>query len=169
MTNDDQHTPDPPLGGTPPDARTSFRSALRGLLRAASEVAETGVEEARKLAEAARPEVERRARQAKAAAEAARPHIEGKAREATDYVRDHQDDIVRASKRGAEVAASTAAHAVTPRPLRPAIDAMSRELRGSAKPRSADSDAAQHSTAPDAPESAAPETSDSEPTDIPTA
>lgn len=109
--------------------RTSFRSALRGLRRAASEVADAGTEEARRLAEAARPEIERRAQQAKAAAEAARPRIEEKAREATNYVREHQDEIVNASKRGAEVAASGAARAVTPGPLRPALDAMERELR----------------------------------------
>jgi ElaB/YqjD/DUF883 family membrane-anchored ribosome-binding protein len=112
---------------------SSLRDALRGLTRAASEVATSGAEEARRLAETARPEVERRAReatrQAKAAAEAARPHAERAIHGATDYVRTHQDDIRRASKTGARTAASTAARAVTPGPLRPAVDAMSRELR----------------------------------------
>jgi hypothetical protein len=131
----------------PPDARrsgaerASFRSALRGLRRAASEVAGASADEARKLAEAAKPEVERRARQAKAAADAVRPVIEERAREAVDYVREHQDEIVSASKRGVDVAASGAARAVTPRPLRPAIDAMERELRGSANEASEKPDA----------------------------
>jgi len=110
-----------------PSARAdrSFRSALNSLRQVASEA----TEEAIKLAKSARPEVERRAKQAKAAADATRPHLERKAREATDYVREHQDEIVRASKRGASVAASGAARAATPRPLRPAVDAMQRELR----------------------------------------
>jgi ElaB/YqjD/DUF883 family membrane-anchored ribosome-binding protein len=112
---------------------SSLRDALRGLTRAASEVAASGAEEARRLAETARPEVERRAReatrQAKAAAEAARPHAERAIHDATEYVKTHQDDIRRASKQGARTAASTAARAVTPGPLRPAVDAMSRELR----------------------------------------
>jgi hypothetical protein len=154
MTND---TPTGADGDAPEEPRPSFRSALRGLRRAASEVAETGAEEARKLAEAARPEVERRARQARAAAEAARPHIEGKAREATDYVREHQDDIVRASKRGAEVAASTVARTVTPGPLRPAVDAMERELRATpnaANPSAPDADAS--SSKPPEPSADAP-------------
>lgn len=125
--------PDQQSAGDPGDrdAGSSFRDALRGLRRAASEVADAGAEEARKLAEAARPEIERRAKQAKAAADAARPHVEQKAREATAYVREHQDEIVRASKRGAEVAASGVARTVTPGPLRPALDAMERELRDS--------------------------------------
>ena len=125
MSTDSNTTPDE----TPGEAAPSFRSALRGLRRAASEAATAGAEEARKLAETARPEIERRAQQAKAAAEAARPHVEQKAREATDYVREHQEEIVSASKRGASVAASGAARAVTPGPRRPAIDAMERELR----------------------------------------
>lgn len=129
MTNDTPDETQPPPDDPTAGARTSFRSALRGLRRAASEVADAGTEEARKLAEVARPEIARRAQQAKAAAEAARPHVEQKAREATSYVREHQDEIVRASKRGAEVAASGAARAVTPGPLRPALDAMERELR----------------------------------------
>lgn len=106
-------------------AERSFRSALSNLRQVASEA----TEEAIKLAKSARPEVERRAKQAKAAADSTRPHIEKKAREATDYVREHQDEIIRASKRGASVAASGAARAATPRPLRPAVDAMQRELR----------------------------------------
>jgi hypothetical protein len=125
MTTDGDNTPDP----TPDEPAPSFRSALRGLRRAATEAASAGAEEARKLAETARPEIERRAQQAKAAAEAARPRVEQKARDAADYVREHQDEIVDASKRGASVAASGAARAVTPGPLRPAIDAMERELR----------------------------------------
>ena len=131
MTNDerDQEAPNDSAEDGDPKPAPSLGSALRGLGRAAAEVAGAGAEEARKLAEIARPEVERRARQAKAAAEAARPHLEQKARDATDYVRDHQDEIVRASKRGAEVAASGAARAVTPAPLRPAVDAMKHELR----------------------------------------
>lgn len=129
MTNDSPDESQPSSDDPTKGARGSFRDALRGLRRAASEVADAGTEEARKLAEAARPEIERRAQQAKAAAEAARPHVEQKAREATSYVREHQDEIVRASKRGAEVAASGAARAVTPGPLRPALDAMERELR----------------------------------------
>ena len=134
--NDPDDRPDTP----PPGAERTFRDALRGLRRAASEVAEAGAEEARKLAEIARPEVERRARQAKAAADAARPHLEQKAREATDYVRDHQDEIVRASKRGAGVAASGAASAVTPGPLRPAVDAMKDELRKPSEEATANAD-----------------------------
>ena len=120
-----------PDGDGPPSGsgRGSLRDALRGLRRAASEVADAGAEEARKLAEAARPEIERRAKQAKAAADAARPHVEQKARAASEYVRQHQEEIVRASKRGAEVAASGAARAITPGPLRPALDAMEQELR----------------------------------------
>ena len=125
----------------PRPARSSFRDALRGLSRAASEVAESGAEEARRLAEAARPEVERRAKQAKAAADAARPHVEQRARDATKYVREHQDDIVRASKRGAQVAGSTAARTVTPGPLRPAVDAMEQELRKPGKPATASDEA----------------------------
>lgn len=136
-TNRNEPTGDDPSGKP---ARSSFRDALRGLGRAASEVAGAGAEEARKLAETARPEVERRAQQAKAAAEAARPHIERKAREATDYVREHQDEIVRASKHGAGVAASGAARAVTPGPLRPAVDAMQRELRKPAQESTDDAD-----------------------------
>ncbi len=146
MTNDTPTEPiaEPdPSADSPAEPRTSFRSALRGLRRAASEVADASAEEARKLAEAARPEIERRAKQAKAAAEAARPQMEQKARDETDYVRDHQEEIVRASKRGAEVAASTAARAVTPRPLRPALDAMQRELRDPPTDEDA-SDAADH-------------------------
>ncbi len=122
------------------DAGSSFRDALRGLRRAASEVADAGAEEARKLADAARPEIERRAKQAKAAADAARPHVEQKAREATAYVREHQDEIVRASKRGAEVAASGVARTVTPGPLRPALDAMERELRDPSTAESSESE-----------------------------
>ena len=135
--------------------RASFRSALRGLRRAASEVAGASADEARKLAEAAKPEVERRARQAKAAADAVRPVIEERAREAADYVREHQDESGSASKRGASVAASGAARAVTPRPLRPAIDAMERELRGSSNEPSEGPDA--DTEAPDVDEARSPD------------
>jgi len=165
MTNERPDEPDSAEPEASEPSRTSFRSALRGLRRAASEVADAasvaadaGAEEARKLAEAARPEIERRAQQAKAAAEAARPRIGEKAREATNYVREHQDEIVNASKRGAEVAASGAARAVTPGPLRPALDAMERELR--------DPPAAEGDTADDAnlEDDVMPESGDDAPT-----
>jgi len=106
-----------------------FGSALRGLARAAGEVAAAGGEEARRLAETARPEVERRAQQAKAAAEAATPHIKQAASDATDYVREHQEEIRRGAQRGAGIVADQAVRTVTPGPLRPAIDAMKDELR----------------------------------------
>ena len=144
MTTDGDNTPDP----TPDEPAPSFRSALRRLRRAATEAASAGAEEARKLAETARPEIERRAQQARAAAEAARPRVEQKARDAADYVREHQDEIVDASKRGASVAASGAARAVTPGPLRPAIDAMERELRTPAEFPEADEPSEESVTAP---------------------
>jgi len=106
-----------------------FGSALRGLARAASEVAAASGEEARRLAETARPEVERRAQQAKAAAEAATPHIKQAASDATNYVKEHQNEIRRGAQRGAGVVADQAVRTITPGPLRPAIDAMKDELR----------------------------------------
>jgi ABC-type transporter Mla subunit MlaD len=117
---------------TPPRKRKpagGFGSALRGLARAAGEVATASGEEARRLAETARPEVERRAQQAKAAVEAATPHIKQAASDATDYVREHQDEIRRGAQRGAGVVADQAVRTITPGPLRPAIDAMKDELR----------------------------------------
>ena len=116
----------------PPPKRkpaSSLGGALRGLARAASEAAAVGGQEARRLAETARPEVERRAKQAKVAAEAATPRVKQAAADATDYVREHQDELRRGARRGAGVIADQAVRAVTPRPLRPAIDAMKDELR----------------------------------------
>ena len=131
--------PEPPAddsvgdtAATPPRQRkpaSSFGGALRGLARVAGFAAAAGHEEARRLADAARPEVERRVKQAKAAAVAATPHIKQAATDATEYVREHQDEIRRGAKRGAGVVADQAVRTVTPRPLRPAIDAMKDELR----------------------------------------
>ena len=73
--------------------------------------------------------MERLAKQAKAAADAATPHVKQAAAGATDYVREHQDEIRRGAKRGAGVVADQAVRTVTPGPLRPAIDAMKDELR----------------------------------------
>ena len=123
---------DDPAGDAPPPKRKpagSFGGALRGLARAAGEAAAAGGEEARRLAESARPEVERIAKQAKAAANAATPHIKQAATDATEYVREHQDEIRQGAKRGAGAVADQAVRTVTPRPLRPAIDAMKDELR----------------------------------------
>jgi hypothetical protein len=142
---------DEPAGDTaevPPPRRkpAGFGGALRGLARAAGEVAAASGEEARRLAETARPEVERIAKQAKAAAEAATPHIKQAATDATDYVREHQDEIRAGAKKGAGVVADQAVRTVTPRPLRPAIDAMKDELREQPK---ATSDAPDEEIEPD--------------------
>ena len=121
-----------PAANTPPPKRnstSSFGGALRDLARVAGEAAAAGGAEARRLADAARPEVERRAKQAKAAAGSATPHIKQVAADATEYVREHQDEIRRGARRGAGVVADQAVRAVTPRPLRPAINAMKDELR----------------------------------------
>lgn len=106
-----------------------FGSALRGLARAAGEVAAASGEEAKRLAETARPEVERLAKQAKAATDAATPHIKQAASDASEYVREHQDEIRAGAKKGAGIVADQAVRTVTPRPLQPAIDAMKDELR----------------------------------------
>lgn len=116
---------------TPPRQQklaSSFGDAFRGLARVAGFAAAAGNEEARRLADASRPEVERRVRQAKAAAVAATPHLKQAATDATEYVREHQDEIRRGARRGAGVVADQAVRAVTPRPLRPAINAMKDEL-----------------------------------------
>ena len=68
----------------------------------------------------ARPEVERLARSARSAAEVARPHVEQAGRSAIQYVRDHNDDIKRAARVGAELTA----HQVLPMQLRPIVAAV---------------------------------------------
>jgi hypothetical protein len=73
--------------------------------------------------------VERRVKQVKAAAVAATPHIKQAATDVTEYGRKHQDEIRRGAKLGAGVVADQAVRTVTPRLLRPAIDAMKAELR----------------------------------------
>jgi hypothetical protein len=68
----------------------------------------------------ARPEVERLARSARSAAETARPHVEQAGRSAIQYVRDHNDEIKRAARVGAELTA----HQVLPMRLRPIVAAV---------------------------------------------
>ncbi|MEX2446488.1 MAG: hypothetical protein WD734_04040 [Dehalococcoidia bacterium] len=91
---------------------------------------------ARRFAADARPEAERAGRLAAerarlaaqhglAAAQAARPHVERAAGQARGYVHDHDDEI----RRAARVAASLAATRAVPLPLRPIVDAASQELR----------------------------------------
>lgn len=129
----------PPLRGTGSAMGMSGeRGGTAGMIRRVQEAAEVArraaeqrrpaaeravreaAERAKQAAEAAKPEAERLARQARAAAEAARPHIERAAGEAAHFAREHEDDIRNAAVR--------AAHSVAPQPLRPAIDAMRREL-----------------------------------------
>ena len=131
MSNHPEQPTDEPADRLPPKRKpaSSLGDALRGLARAASEAATTGGQEARRLAETARPEVERRAKQAKAAVDAATPHVKQATADATDYVREHQDELRRGARRGAGVIADQAVRAVTPRPLRPAIDAIKNESR----------------------------------------
>ncbi|MEZ4553884.1 MAG: hypothetical protein AB7L91_03850 [Dehalococcoidia bacterium] len=95
---------------------------------AAERAAREAAERARHAVEAAKPEAERLARQARAAAEAARPHVERAAGDAANYAREHEDEIRNAAAR--------AARTVAPRPLRPAIDAMSEELKKRPEPES---------------------------------
>ncbi|MGE0228546.1 MAG: hypothetical protein AB7I38_05940 [Dehalococcoidia bacterium] len=95
---------------------------------AAERAAREAAERARHAVEAARPEAERLARQARAAAEAASPHVERAAADAANYAREHEDEI--------RSAAARAARTVAPRPLRPAIDAMSDELQKRPEPES---------------------------------
>ena len=98
---------------------------------AAERAAREAGEQLRRAAEAARPRAEQLARQAKDAAEAARPRVERAAHDAAgqarDYTREHGDDIRRAAGR----AARGAARGLTPRPLRPAVEAFEEELRSS--------------------------------------
>lgn len=71
----------------------------------------------------ARPEAERLAQKARAAAEAARPHVERVGRDAVRYARDHEDELKRAARVGAEFTARNA----IPLPLRPVVDAIEAE------------------------------------------
>ena len=100
-------------------------AALRSFARSAQKAARRASEEARHAAEVARPHAEEFARQARAAAEAARPRAEQAARDTARYAREHEEDLRRAGANGARAAARV----VTPRPLRPAIDAFEEELR----------------------------------------
>ena len=121
-------------------AARGIRKSARRQRPAAERAAREAGEQVRRAAEAARPRAERLARQAKDAAEAARPRVERAARDAADqardYTREHGDDIRRAAGR----AARGAARGLTPRPLRPAVDAFEEELRTGERPAADDAE-----------------------------
>ncbi len=125
----EQSSQPPALGAALRSFARSAQKATREVARAVqphvTQAARRASEEARHAAEVARPHAEEFARQARAAAEAARPRAEQAARDTARYAREHEEDLRRAGANGARAAARV----VTPRPLRPAIDAFEEELR----------------------------------------
>ncbi len=129
-----EQSPQPPaLGAALRRFARSAQAATREVAQAArphvEQAARRASEEARHAAEVARPRAEEIARQARAAAEAARPRAEQAARDTARYAREHEEDLRRAGASGARAAARV----VTPRSLRPAIDAFEEGLRGAPK------------------------------------
>ncbi len=133
----DEQAPPPPAPPPPPALGAALRRFARSAQEATREVAAAArphveqaarraSEEARHAAEVARPRAEELARQARAAAEATRPRAEQAARDTARYAREHEEELRRAGTSGARAAARV----VTPRPLRPALDAFEEGLRG---------------------------------------
>jgi len=120
----------PALGAALRRFARSAQEATREVTQAArphiEQAARRASEEARHAAEVARPRAEELARQARAAAEAARPRAEQAARDTARYAREHEEELRSAGGSGARAAARI----VTPRPLRPALDALEEGLRG---------------------------------------
>ena len=127
-------SPQPPaLGAALRRFARSAQAATREVAEAArphvEQAARRASEEARHAAEVARPRAEEIGRQARAAAEAARPRAEQAARDTARYAREHEEELRRAGASGARAAARV----VTPRSLRPAIDAFEEGLRDAPK------------------------------------